>query len=159
MLMVARVRKPSYRSRVQTIGQAKRGTSSFSLASEADFIAMHMFLENLAKEGEQEHAEIPIKSANRKKKNAKDDRVHCLSNIDSIIFCALSQQNNKMDFIVVVYFTDLISVHSTINYYFPICRTDQSCSKFYGPDKFSPLKLGVCDVGSSSCRCSQGICG
>ena len=34
--------------------------------------------------------------------------------------------------------------------------TDQSCSVFYGPDKFSPLKLGVCDVGSSSCRCTQG---
>ena len=39
-------------------------------------------------------------------------------------------------------------------YLFPI--TDESCSVFYGPDKHSPLKLGVCDVGSPSCKCSQG---
>ena len=65
-----------------------------------------------------------------------------------------------MDFIVVVYFTDLKRLwYNVINCYFPVCRSDQSCSKFYGPDKFSPLKLGVCDIGSKSCKCSQGICG
>ena len=35
-------------------------------------------------------------------------------------------------------------------------NADESCSVFYGPDKYSPLSLGVCDVGSSSCRCTQG---
>ncbi|KAL9988938.1 hypothetical protein ACROYT_G003434 [Oculina patagonica] len=37
------------------------------------------------------------------------------------------------------------------DYYEP----DQSCSVFYGPDKFTPLKLGVCDAGSSSCNCTK----
>lgn len=41
-------------------------------------------------------------------------------------------------------------------YYFLFITTEQSCSVFYGPDKFSPLKLGVCEVGSSSCKCTQG---
>ncbi|KAL9988942.1 hypothetical protein ACROYT_G003438 [Oculina patagonica] len=40
------------------------------------------------------------------------------------------------------------------DYYEP----DQSCSVFYGPDKYSPLKLGVCDIGSKSCKCSQDQC-
>lgn len=40
--------------------------------------------------------------------------------------------------------------------FFSICLSDQSCSVFYGPDKYSPLKLGVCDIGSRSCKCSQG---
>jgi len=40
------------------------------------------------------------------------------------------------------------------DYYEP----DESCSVFYGPDKHSPLRLGVCDVGSSSCKCSQDQC-
>lgn len=37
-------------------------------------------------------------------------------------------------------------------------KPDQSCSKFYDPDKSSPLKLGVCEVGSSSCKCTQDEC-
>ena len=39
---------------------------------------------------------------------------------------------------------------------FVFMSTDQSCSKFYGPDKHSPLKLGVCEVGLRSCKCTQG---
>ncbi|XP_027048067.1 ophiophagus venom factor-like [Pocillopora damicornis] len=40
------------------------------------------------------------------------------------------------------------------DYYEP----DQSCSKFYGPEKHSPLKLGVCEVGLRSCKCTQDEC-
>lgn len=36
--------------------------------------------------------------------------------------------------------------------------TDQSCSVFYGPEKSSPLRLGVCDIGSTSCKCTQDKC-
>ena len=39
---------------------------------------------------------------------------------------------------------------------FVFMSTDQSCSKFYGPEKHSPLKLGVCEVGLRSCKCTQG---
>lgn len=40
------------------------------------------------------------------------------------------------------------------DYYEP----DQSCGKFYGPDKHSPLQLGVCELGSRSCKCTQDEC-
>ncbi|PFX26602.1 cobra venom factor-like [Stylophora pistillata] len=40
------------------------------------------------------------------------------------------------------------------DYYEP----DQSCSVFYGPEKSSPLRLGVCDIGSTSCKCTQDKC-
>jgi len=40
------------------------------------------------------------------------------------------------------------------DYYEP----DESCSVFYGPDKHSPLKLGVCDIGARSCKCTQDEC-
>ncbi len=40
-----------------------------------------------------------------------------------------------------------------------IHHSDQSCSVFYGPDKFTPLKLGVCDAGSNSCNCTKGEVG
>ncbi|KAL9988937.1 hypothetical protein ACROYT_G003433 [Oculina patagonica] len=37
-------------------------------------------------------------------------------------------------------------------------KPDHKCSVFYGPGESSPLKLGACDVGSSSCKCSQDKC-
>lgn len=40
--------------------------------------------------------------------------------------------------------------------FYLVVIADESCSVFYGPDNHSPLKLGVCDVGSRSCKCTQG---
>ncbi|CAH3019179.1 unnamed protein product [Porites evermanni] len=54
------------------------------------------------------------------------------------------------------YYVGVVQVVPIIvyDYYEP----DESCSVFYGPDKHSPLKLGVCDIGSRSCKCTQDEC-